>query len=42
MYQSFEGGRLSSTLINIDIEEICNCVASAIWKCMKIPEDKYE
>lgn len=30
MYQSFEGGRLCSTLINIDIEEICNCLASAI------------
>lgn len=30
MYQSFENGKLASTLINIDIEEICYCVGTTI------------
>lgn len=34
MYQSFDNGRLASTLINIDIEEISYCVGISIKKMM--------
>ncbi|CAD8131552.1 unnamed protein product [Paramecium pentaurelia] len=34
MYQSFDNGRLASTLINIDIEEISYCVGISIQKMM--------
>lgn len=32
MYMSFDGGKLTSTLINLDIEEMCFCYACAILK----------
>ncbi|CAD8086735.1 unnamed protein product [Paramecium sonneborni] len=38
MYQSFDNGRLASTLINIDIEEISYCVGISIKKMMVIAD----
>lgn len=32
MYMSFDSGKLTSTLINIDIEEMCFCFACAVLK----------
>ncbi|KAM3142118.1 hypothetical protein pb186bvf_005772 [Paramecium bursaria] len=32
MFQSFESGTLTSTLVNLDIEEMCNCLAWAVYK----------
>lgn len=32
MYQSFDSGHLTSTLINLDIEEMCNCLGYGILK----------
>lgn len=40
MYQSFDGGKLTSTLINLDIEEMCNCLAWALIKHIKFNEKK--
>lgn len=30
MKNSFEGGKMTSTLVNLDLEEMCYCLASAI------------
>ncbi|CAD8167010.1 unnamed protein product [Paramecium octaurelia] len=38
MYQSFDNGRLASTLINIDIEEISYCVGIQIQKMMVLAD----
>ena len=32
MYLSFDGGKLTSTIVNIDIEEMSFCLACAILK----------
>jgi hypothetical protein len=32
MYQSFDNGKLRSTIINIDIEEMSYCLACAVYK----------
>ena len=32
MYMSFDGGKLTSTIVNLDIEEMCFCFACAILK----------
>lgn len=32
MYLSYEGGKLTSTLVNLDIEEMCFCFSCAILK----------
>lgn len=32
MYMSFDSGKLTSTLVNLDIEELSFCLASAILK----------
>ncbi len=32
MYQSYDSAKLTSTLINLDIEEMCNCLAFALIK----------
>ncbi|CAD8070785.1 unnamed protein product [Paramecium primaurelia] len=38
LYQSFDNGRLASTLINIDIEEISYCVGISINKMMVLAD----
>jgi len=40
MYQSFDSGKLTSTLINLDIEEMCNCLAWALIKHIQFSEKK--
>ena len=30
MYMSFEGGKMTSTLVNLDLEEMCFCLSQAI------------
>lgn len=30
MYNSFEGGKLTSTLVNIDLEELSYCYSQAV------------
>jgi hypothetical protein len=30
MYLSFEGGKMTSTLVNIDLEEMCFCLSQAV------------
>lgn len=30
MYQSFDGGKMTSTLVNIDLEEMCFCLSQAV------------
>lgn len=40
MYQSFDSGKLTSTLINLDIEEMCNCLAWAIVKHIQFNNKK--
>jgi hypothetical protein len=32
LYLSFDSGMMTSTLVNLDIEEMCFCLASAIHK----------
>lgn len=32
MYLSYDSGKLTSTLVNLDIEEMCFCLACAIIK----------
>ena len=32
MYLSYEGGKLTSTLINLDIEELCYCLSCIVLK----------
>lgn len=32
MYMSIEGGQLTSTIVNLDIEEMCFCFACAVIK----------
>ena len=38
LYQSFDSGKLTSTLINLDIEELCFCLACAILKYIDYSE----
>ncbi|KAL4455711.1 hypothetical protein ABPG74_003121 [Tetrahymena malaccensis] len=39
MYMSFDGGKLTSTLVNLDIEEMCFCFACAILKHIEHGEE---
>ena len=40
MYQSFDSGKLTSTLINLDIEEMSNCLGWALLKHIKFSTRK--
>lgn len=32
LYISYDSGKLTSTLVNLDIEELCFCLACALFK----------
>jgi len=32
MYSSFDGAKMTSTIVNLDIEEMCYCLGCAIQK----------
>lgn len=32
LYVSFDSGKMTSTLVNLDIEEMCFCLAQALMK----------
>ena len=38
MYQSFDNAKLASTLVNLDIEEICNCLSATLKKMITITD----
>lgn len=39
MYMSYEGGKLTSTIVNLDIEEMSFCFACAVAKHINHGED---
>ena len=41
-FQSFDGAKLTSTIVNIDIEEVCFCLACAIQKHIEYYEKSFE
>ena len=42
MYLSYDSGKLTSTLINLDIEELSYCLAGAVEKHIQFTENQTE
>lgn len=38
-YQSFDSGKLASTIVNLDMEELCQCFAQTIIKHIEHNEE---
>ena len=42
LYLSFDTGKLTSTLINLDIEELCYCLACALFKYIEYTHNNFD